>query len=76
METNRMSNPTPEEISRAKELALENCRMVAAREIRRHDAGKSSPLVTYAAWKHILRFCEEAGVTGSVLRERGEKEGR
>jgi hypothetical protein len=49
--------------------ALNNCRMVGAREIRRHDVGKSSKILTLAAWKHILRFCEGAGVTGSVLRE-------
>lgn len=52
------------------EKALRNCQMVAAREVRRHDTGKAikATAMTYAAWKHILRFCEEAGVLGSILR--------
>jgi hypothetical protein len=53
-----------------KEMALRNCRMIAARELNRHDEGKASKVLTYAAWKHILRFCEEAGVSGSILRVR------
>jgi len=52
-----------------KELALRNCRMLALRELRRHDTGRSDTVLTYAAWKHILRFCEEAGVRGSILRD-------
>jgi hypothetical protein len=49
--------------------ALQNCQMVAAAEIKRHDSGNASPQLTYAAWKHVLRLCEEAGIPGSVLRE-------
>lgn len=57
-----------------KQLALENCRLLAARELHRHNVGKASSIRTYAAWKHILRFCEEAGVTGSILRDVGDEE--
>jgi hypothetical protein len=40
--------------------ALENCRLLAAREFHK----TKDPL-----WEHILRFCKEAGVEGSLLRE-------
>jgi hypothetical protein len=59
--------PSP---AREMEIALNNCRMLAQREIRNYEGGGQKPTgaKTFAAWKHILRFCEEVGVTGSVLR--------
>lgn len=61
----------PAEPVRELEIALRNCRMLAQREIRRHEGGdarKPTGITTLAAWKHILRFCEEVGITGSILR--------
>lgn len=59
-----------------KQIALQNCRMLAQREIRRWEGGdarKPTGITTLAAWKHILRFCEEAGVTGLILRDATSK---
>ena len=46
-------------------LALENCLMLAMRMQRK--AHKQH--VTCEEWDHIRRFCEEAGVKPSILRE-------
>ena len=51
-----------------KRLALENVRMVAARETNRIRSGKGSDERTMEAWAHVLRFCEEARIRGSILR--------
>lgn len=45
--------------------ALRNVRLLAERERRR--AARGAP-PTPDVWNHILRFCSEAGVVGSVLR--------
>lgn len=47
----------------AMRLALENCRTLAARHREQNWAG------------HILRFCAEAGIKGSVLRLAQEEHG-
>jgi hypothetical protein len=50
------------------EGALANCRAIAAREgarTRRRSTHEADRL----PWDHVLRFCREAGVVGSVLRE-------
>lgn len=44
--------------------SLENCRMLAARRARRPNPTPGSP----GDWSDILRFCREAGVEGSILR--------
>lgn len=52
--------------------ALKNCRMYAAREIRRHERARDrgvAPSAVSDGWRHVLRFCEEAGVVANVLRE-------
>lgn len=42
------------------EEALANCYALARRRARRKDADPS--------WQHIIRFCEEAGLKGEILR--------
>jgi len=44
--------------------ALNNCRLVAARECNRAKTPEAKE-----SWQHILRFCKDGGVTGSVLRD-------
>lgn len=39
--------------------ALKNCLMLARREKNRRD----TDVRTLAAWAHIIRFCDEAGIT-------------
>jgi len=40
--------------------ALKNCRGIAARAARRKGADPD--------WQHVLRYCSEVGVEGSILR--------
>ena len=47
------------------ELALQNCRTLAARRSRKGGDEKEW-------WEHILRFCKDAGIKGSILREASE----
>lgn len=42
------------------EYALRNCRLMASREFHK-TKGES--------WDHVLRFCRDAGIEGSILRE-------
>ena len=44
----------------AMEKSLKNCRLLAAREFHKTND---------EVWGHVLRFCKEAGVEGSLLRE-------
>lgn len=44
--------------------ALENCRMLAVRQARRAKRAGNDP----SAWEHVVRFCGDAGVVGSILR--------
>jgi len=54
--------------------ALRNIRMVAARQINRHNGGRATLDGSYADWKHVLRFCEDAGIIGSILRGQATEE--
>lgn len=49
--------------------SLENCLMLARREKNRKDTNAR----TLAAWTHVIRFCDEAGVEGSGIL-RGEND--
>lgn len=46
--------------------SLENCRLLANREIRKAKKRQDKP--AEESWNHILRFCTEAGCYGSILR--------
>lgn len=49
-----------------KTKALENCLMLARREKNRTN----TDIKTLAAWVHVIRFCDEAGIkTPGILRE-------
>jgi len=51
-------------------LALENCYMMARRNIvRLGNSADKSLLPEIDKWGHIARFCEEAGLKSSPLRE-------
>ena len=64
-----------EEVKRLR-LGLGNCLMWAMRQRRRHRIGKARPgELNGEDWDHIIRFCKEAGVAPSPLRE-GEEQGR
>lgn len=44
--------------------SLENCRLLAAKQ-----AHAFSGSITEDKWRAILRFCKEAGIVGSILRD-------
>lgn len=56
---------------RTPEWAARNCHMLARREIRRlnswkKDGGDTTPVgMAVTAWEHVLRICEESGVTSN-----------
>lgn len=50
--------------------ALGNCYMMAKREQARilNTGLRHTHAITLERWQHVLRFCEEAGCTSSILR--------
>lgn len=46
------------------ELALRNCRALADQQLKRNTKNPGTEHIA----RNILRFCESAGITGSVLR--------
>lgn len=69
----RLTNKGSERNTMKPKLALENCRLIAAREIRRHDTGKTNAVLTYATWKHVIRFCSEAAGCSSLVADPNDR---
>lgn len=58
------------DVKKSYEQALKDCYMMAKREIARMRNGRAQHDATgLERWEHVFRFCEEAGLTSSVLRE-------
>lgn len=52
--------------------ALRNVSMLARRELRRCECKPRDPAQQAEMWRHIIRFCEGAGITSTCLREEEE----
>lgn len=56
-------------IDHSYESSLRNCYAMARRQIRRYEKRGDADSEHLMAWRHVLRFCEEAGLRPDILRD-------